>query len=147
MLKSVSAGRNLELGVAHGLRNVDKRFEDLRVMLAGIGRHHGSRLASVRMPIRLVTRYWDRQLADALATDHSSVRIVVPFIKRRAAERLLEAGVPAELQVITRFNLANFVQGVSDIAALRLLLANGAVIRGLKNLHAKLYLSIRIWRS
>jgi hypothetical protein len=42
--------------------------------------------------------------------------------------------------VITRFNLDHFSEGVSDTSALRLLLDEGARIRGLKRLHAKLYL-------
>ena len=46
----------------------------------------------------------------------------------------------APLKVITRFNLDDFAGEVSDISALRLLLQAGAQIRGIKNLHAKLYL-------
>ena len=38
--------------------------------------------------------------------------------------------------MITRFNLADFAEGVSDIEALRLLLDAGANIRGIRNLHA-----------
>jgi hypothetical protein len=54
--------------------------------------------------------------------------------------RLLKHGRPGALQVITRFNLGDFCEGVSDIDALWLLLDNGARIRGVRNLHAKLYL-------
>jgi hypothetical protein len=52
----------------------------------------------------------------------------------------LKQGTPTRLQVITRFHLGDFCDGVSDITALRLLLENGARIRGVRNLHAKLYL-------
>jgi hypothetical protein len=55
-------------------------------------------------------------------------------------ERFLKNGKPGVLQVITRFHLGNFCDGVSDITALRLLMKNGAMIRGVRNLHAKLYL-------
>jgi phosphatidylserine/phosphatidylglycerophosphate/cardiolipin synthase-like enzyme len=44
------------------------------------------------------------------------------------------------VQVITRFNLTDFANGVSDISALRSLLDAGATVRGVRNLHAKLYL-------
>jgi len=74
-----------------------------------------------------------------LCADNLNVRIVCPFIKKRAAERLLKRGRPKLLQVITRFNQLEFSVGVSDIAALRLLLESGAEIRGVRNLHAKLY--------
>jgi len=40
----------------------------------------------------------------------------------------------------TRFNLDDFAEGVSDIAALRMLLDAGAQVRGVRKLHSKLYL-------
>lgn len=79
-------------------------------------------------------------LDQAVAADHSELRIICPFIKRTTAERLLRAGCPKAIQVLTRFSLADFCDGVSDLAALRLLLENGAQIKGIRNLHAKLYL-------
>lgn len=92
------------------------------------------------MSFRLVNSGWDKELGAALLADHSAVRIVCPFIKKSTAERLLAHGKPKALQVITRFNLDDFGARVSDISALRLLLESGAQIRGLRNLHAKLYL-------
>ena len=50
------------------------------------------------------------------------------------------SGGSAVVQVITRFDLDGFYAGVSDIAALRLLLRNGARIRGVRHLHSKIYL-------
>ena len=90
-------------------------------------------------PIRLVDAGWDQELSAAIRKDPSAVRIVCPFIKKGALERLLSRR-PGNVQVITRFNLADFAEGVSDINALRLLLEAGADIRGIRNLHAKLYL-------
>ncbi len=92
------------------------------------------------MSFRLVDTGWAQVLADAVAADRSGMRLVCPFIKKAAVERLLAGGTPGSLQVITRFCLDDFAQGVSDLSALRLLLSNGAAIRGIKNLHAKLYL-------
>ena len=42
--------------------------------------------------------------------------------------------------VITRFNLIDFAEGVSDVASLRKLLDADARVRGVQNLHAKLYI-------
>lgn len=92
------------------------------------------------MGFRLVDSGWHDVFDDALKDDHSAVRVICPFIKRRAAERLLRHGRPADFQVITRFNLRDFASGVSDIDALRFLIENGARIRGVQNLHAKLYI-------
>lgn len=92
------------------------------------------------MTFRLIDSGWDNQLDEALKTNHTSIRIVCPFIKKRVAQRLLKHGRPKLLQVITRFNLSDFADRVSDISALRMLLESGAQVRGVRNLHAKLYL-------
>ncbi len=92
------------------------------------------------MSFRLVETDWERELADAYKAHSKQVRIVCPFIKRGAVERLLRTAKPDAIQVITRFNLADFAEGVSDISALRYLLDHGAQVRGGRNLHAKLYL-------
>ena len=92
------------------------------------------------MVFRLVEAGWDEVLFDAIREDRSIVQLICPFIKKRSVERLLHNGKPGVLQVITRFHLGEFCDGVSDITALRLLMQNGATIRGVRNLHAKLYL-------
>ena len=88
---------------------------------------------------RLVDEQWDKQFAQASRKGTDSLRIICPYIKEGALNRLLRRK-PREIQVITRFNLTDFATGVSDIIALRRLLDAGATIRGVKNLHAKLYL-------
>ncbi len=92
------------------------------------------------MNFQVIDSGWGKLLDNALRADCSSVRIVCPFIKLGAARNLLSRGKPRTLKVITRFNLDDFAGGVSDISALRLLLKAGAQVRGIKNLHAKLYL-------
>jgi hypothetical protein len=91
------------------------------------------------MTIRLVDTGWGKELIDALRADTSELKIICPFIKAGALDRLLSSR-PRSIQVITRFNLADFAEGVSDIAALRKLLNAGGRVRGVRNLHAKLYL-------
>ena len=91
------------------------------------------------MTLQLVDGGWGERFADALDADNSELRIICPFIKSRALERLLSHN-PSEVQVITRFNLTDFAEGVSDVEALRKLLDSGANVRGVKNLHAKLYI-------
>lgn len=68
------------------------------------------------------------------------MRVVCPFIKRGAAELLLRPDVPDSIQLITRFDLGQMSEGVSDTEALRLLLESGAQIRGIRGLHTKMYL-------
>ena len=92
------------------------------------------------MSFRLMDSAWDKVLDEALAADGNSVRVICPFIKEKSAKRLLAHGRPKQFEVITRYNLDCFRDGVSDVAALRILLKAGAKIRGVRNLHAKVYL-------
>tara|TARA_R110002110_G_scaffold305242_2_gene519284 strand:+ start:5230 stop:6426 length:1197 start_codon:yes stop_codon:yes gene_type:complete len=91
------------------------------------------------MTIRLVDAGWGAELTNALRADASELRVISPFIKAGALDRLLSLN-PGKIRVITRFNLADFAEGVSDIAALQMLLDAGARVRGIRKLHAKLYL-------
>ncbi|MGM3274331.1 phospholipase D family protein [Ralstonia sp. 24A2] len=92
------------------------------------------------MDFRLVDSGWDLEIESALRAESSTIRIVCPFIKLKAVARIVGGGGCRKFQVITRFNLLDFAAGVSDFGALRLLLKHGAEIRGLRNLHAKLYI-------
>ena len=92
-------------------------------------------------PIRLVDEGWSRELTAAIRANPSEVRIVCPFIKKGALDYLMpHRPSDGDIQVITRFNLDDFANGVSDVEALRMLLDDGASVRGVQNLHAKLYL-------
>lgn len=90
------------------------------------------------MTIRLVETGWAREIASAIAEASDDLLVMSPFIKAFALQRFLSHG-PKTVRVITRFNLADFAEGVTDISALRALLAAGARVRGVRNLHSKLY--------
>ncbi|MGE9271087.1 MAG: phospholipase D family protein [Verrucomicrobiales bacterium] len=91
------------------------------------------------MKTRLIHQGWSAELTDALAADPSRLRIICPFIKAGVLDRLL-ALKPGKIEVITRFNLGDFAEGVSDIQALQALLKAKARVRGIWGLHAKAYL-------
>ncbi len=91
------------------------------------------------MVFRLIDSGWGSELVEAARHGTTALKIVCPFIKLQALKRLLQ-GKHQKIQVITRFNLAGFACGVSDVVALRLLLTGGAQVRGICNLHTKLYL-------
>ena len=48
------------------------------------------------MHFRLVDSGWDQILDEALSADRSRVRIICPFIKEKAAKRLLHYGRPKQ---------------------------------------------------
>lgn len=68
----------------------------------------------------------------------TQLRIICPFIKLDALGSLLAHN--ESVQVITRFNLDDFASGVSDLQALRRLVTAGAQVRGVRGLHAKVYI-------
>jgi hypothetical protein len=66
--------------------------------------------------------------------------LVSPFISLNIAEKLIDRVKNKQVQLLTRFNLADFKSGVSSITALENLYHSGFEIRGLAKLHAKTYL-------
>ena len=94
---------------------------------------------SARVGTWLVDRHWRDELDEAAALGETRLRIICPFIKLPALDRILR-GHRGSVQVITRYNLDDFSSGVSDLSSLRRLLAVGAEVRGVRGLHAKVYL-------
>ena len=92
------------------------------------------------MQVKIIDAGWDQIIASAARSKQSELRIVCPFIKHRAVKRLIDGNHAPGIRVITRFNLRDFYSGVSDTDALRWLLERRAEIRGVKGLHAKMYL-------
>ncbi|WP_434733560.1 phospholipase D family protein [Rhizobium sp. YTUHZ044] len=90
------------------------------------------------MTSRLVDAGWAEELNTALQLEPRNLSLISPFLKQKAIRRVLSRN-PQLVRVITRFSLADFADGVSDIAALRSLLVAGARVRGVRNLHAKVY--------
>lgn len=68
-----------------------------------------------------------------LGRDSSSFRVVCPFVKERVLGGLIKEHRPDELRLVTRLKLADFADGVNDIAALRAVLQAGGRVRGVRN--------------
>jgi hypothetical protein len=91
------------------------------------------------MTLRLVDHGWEQELRDGLAAGGGSCQLTCPFIKEPVIRRLLH-GVPVHsVRVVTRFSLADFARGVSDVGALRAIVEAGGAVRGLRGLHAKVF--------
>lgn len=91
------------------------------------------------MQIRLVDTGWNKEISDAISHEGDELCIICPFIKTKALARLL-VNKPRNVRAITRFNLSDCANGVNDLAAMRRLLSGGGQVRGVRNLHAKLYI-------
>ncbi|WP_263603457.1 phospholipase D-like domain-containing protein [Chryseobacterium sp. PET-29] len=73
-------------------------------------------------------------------TETEVVRIVSPFLNENIVRHLLENFSGKKIELITRYNLNDFQSGVSSITALELLLKKKTNIKGIRDLHSKLYL-------
>ena len=91
---------------------------------------------------RLIDHGWKAEFDAATKLKADELIIISPFIKTRALQRL--TATKKTIRVITRFSLRGFLEGVSDINALRHLLDRGGEARGIKNLHAKMYIFGRL---
>lgn len=87
--------------------------------------------------VELVDQGWAAAIRDGLSRDSTSFKIVCPFIKAKILTDLLDNHQPGDLRIVTRFKLADFADGVSDIEALRAALDAGGQVRGIRGLHSK----------
>ena len=86
-----------------------------------------------------INRNWDTLFKEE-CVKAKFVRIISPFIGIDNVKSLLKIKSSKSVQLITRFNLNDFSCKASDINAIKLLLKNGVEIRGIKDLHSKIYL-------
>ena len=63
---------------------------------------------------QLIDSGWDKVIQEATTADRTELRVVCPFIKMRAAKRLLVSKRPDLIRVITRFHLGEMCDGVND---------------------------------
>jgi hypothetical protein len=91
-----------------------------------------------KVKFQLIDHGWEAQFETASMLKAKQLRIMSPFIKKRAAARLARG--KKDIRVLTRFSLPEFAEGVSDLSALRAFLKAGAEVRGIRNLHSKMYL-------
>ena len=90
---------------------------------------------------RLMQGAWNKEILAARRANPGRLRIICPFIKAKTLDRILRAAKSGDIEVITRFDLNCFDQGVSDLDdALALVLEGGGDVRGVRGLHSKLYL-------
>jgi len=86
-----------------------------------------------------IDRKWEDEFTKAFREVKEEVLLMAPFIQEGLLRQLLRRK-RVNLRVITRYSLSDFHEGVSDINALKYLLERNAAIRGVKNLHSKVYL-------
>lgn len=88
---------------------------------------------------QLVDSGWEQVFQKAAAADADELLIICPYIKAGPMKRLLDHSGCSSIRVLTRLSERDLFDGVSDVSALELLLDRKATVRGIKNLHAKLF--------
>lgn len=95
------------------------------------------------MAISRVTREHNSLIRELFEKTTGSIKIVSPFITKSMGNILVDCKKQTpdlKAEIITRFYREDFVQGVSEIGALKKLNDCGVKIYALQDLHAKLYL-------
>lgn len=95
------------------------------------------------MGIRIITNDHWGVLLDLFKSANKEVNIISPFITGNPSALLinaLESNPEMHCSIITRFYRADFINGVSQLSALRSLVSAGAEVYAVNGLHTKLYL-------
>jgi hypothetical protein len=93
----------------------------------------------VEMAYRMIDKQWHLVFEKLTSLARKQALLISPFIQKDTLHDLL-GDKPKIVRVITRFNCNDFQSGVSDIKALEYLLQVGAQVRGIQNLHAKVFI-------
>jgi len=91
----------------------------------------------VRM--KILYRNWYANLEKELEIC-SSLKIISPFVSEYFFQKIKSEFSLSNIELITRFSLPDFANGVSKLEALKLLIDNNAIIFGIKDLHSKVYI-------
>lgn len=92
----------------------------------------------MRMDFKFIDENWAKEFQDISLRNSNEFKFVTPFIQLKTIKDILKRGV-LKFKLITRFNLSDFYKGVSSLDAIEYILEQGGQIKGIKNLHSKLY--------
>lgn len=94
------------------------------------------------MAIELITKNHGEEIKEILSSTKNIVKIISPFMARMTCDELAKIILSNNLKckIITRFYREDFIQKVSSLDGLSLLLEAGAEIMALVDLHTKLYI-------
>lgn len=91
------------------------------------------------MDFRLIDTGWEKIFRDISTRNSDEYKFITPFIQLKTIKSVLRKK-QSSFKLITRFSLSDFYDGVSNLDALEYILKKGGEIKGLKNLHSKLYI-------
>lgn len=94
------------------------------------------------MSVELLSKNHGTEIINMIQSAQNQIWIISPFIGKRMCDIVSKTlhDNPATCKIITRFYREDFIQNVSSLEGLQLLLAAGAEIQALVDLHTKLYI-------
>lgn len=93
------------------------------------------------MSFQFIHNDWLNHFIELSKKVKNEILIISPFIQLNALKTILPKHKKiTDIKTITRFNLSNFYDNVSDIKALLYLMEKGASVKGIRNLHSKVYI-------
>lgn len=91
------------------------------------------------MDFKFIDTGWAKIFEEISAQNSNEYKFITPFIQLNTIKNILRNRKNLQFKLITRFNLSDFFDGVSSLDAIEYILKRGGEIKGLKNLHSKLY--------
>ena len=82
---------------------------------------------------------WHDTLVDSIK-QAKNIRIISPFLGSIALESLGHRPQNSRIHLITRYELGNFLKGVSSLDTVKELIKIGVKIRGVQGIHSKIYI-------
>lgn len=90
--------------------------------------------------IEVLTSPWLNKFKTLIASTRNHFIFTSPFIKYPAVKMIMDSKCAScHIHGITSFRLRSFERGASDLNAIKLLYENGAILKNIANLHAKIY--------
>lgn len=96
------------------------------------------------MAIQFLKDSWGQTFFQLVSQTEKHIQIISPFLGYHTAKLLVdhleEADNSIDCVLITKFEREDFINGASNLHALRLLVENGVKVYALQDLHTKLYI-------
>ena len=94
------------------------------------------------MPVELITNNHGDEIRQIFNSTTNEILIISPFMGKKTCEELASIIIKKKIscKIITRFYREDFIQNVSSLEGLELLINAGVIIYALLGLHTKLYI-------
>ena len=92
--------------------------------------------------ITIIRSPWQNIFLDLVQNTKQQILLASPFIKFQTVSKIIEIYNKniSDFKVINSFKLSYFHRGASDLNALKSLIDNGALVKNVHNLHAKIFI-------